>query len=70
VTLTLFPPTSTLAVRLDEPVFAATLKATEPLPDPLPAVIVIQFALVNAVHEQPVPAVTVMLATSPPPAIV
>lgn len=46
----------------------ATLKLTVPAPDPLsPAVTVIQVALLTAVHEQPVWAVTVV-DTLPPAA--
>ena len=41
------------------PEFFVTLNATEPLPLPLaPDVTVIQFALLRAVHAQPVPADT------------
>ena len=41
------------------PVFAATLNATAPLPDPVaPPVMVIHGALLVAVHVQPTPAVT------------
>ena len=44
----------------------ATLKFTEPLPDPVaPLVTVIQVALLAAVHEQPVWAVTVVDASPP-----
>jgi hypothetical protein len=44
----------------------ATLKLTEPSPDPVsPAVTVIHVALLTAVHEQPVCAVTVVDASPP-----
>ena len=39
-------------------VFAAMLNATEPIPDPLALVTVIHVAVVVAVHEQAVPAIT------------
>jgi hypothetical protein len=46
-------------VREAPVVFAAMLKVTEPIPDPVaPAVTVIQGAVVVAVHEQAVPATT------------
>ena len=44
----------------------ATVKLTEPLPDPVaPAVSVIQVAALTAVHEQPVCAVTDVDTTPP-----
>ena len=44
---------------LSPPVFFSTLNSTAPLPLPLaPDLTVIQFALLRAVHTQPVPAVT------------
>ena len=54
------PAIVTVPVRsLSLSVFVATLNATEPLPLPLaPDVTVIQFALLLAVHAQPVPADT------------
>ena len=49
--------------------FAAALKLTVPLPEPLaPAVTVSQLALLVAVHVQPVPAVTFVLPVPPPAA--
>ena len=52
------PPMASVAVR-DAPLFAATVKFTVPLPLPdAPLVIVTNVALLVAVHEQPVPAVT------------
>jgi hypothetical protein len=46
-------------VRADVVAFAATLKLTAPVPEPLdPLVIVIQLAESVAVHAQPLPAVT------------
>jgi hypothetical protein len=48
-------------------VFAATLNATDPLPDPLePAVTVIQLALLVAVHPHPAVAATLALPVPPP----
>ena len=56
VTVTVCPATVSVPVRWVVAVLAATVKLTPPLPDPLaPAVMVIQLALVAAVHEQPVP---------------
>jgi hypothetical protein len=54
-----WPPTVMVPVRGVVFGFAATLYVTVPMPDPLaPAVIVIQAALADAVHEQLVPVVT------------
>ncbi len=54
------PPAVIVPVRADVVGFAATLKLTVPLPEPLdPLVIVIQLAESVAVHAQPLPAVTV-----------
>ncbi len=48
-------------------VFAAAEYVTVPLAEPLaPAVIVIQLALLAAVHVHPLPAVTLALAVPPP----
>ena len=50
-----------------DPVFAATVYPTEPLPVPLaPLAMVIQLVAVEAVHAQPLPAVT---ATAPLPPV-
>jgi hypothetical protein len=59
VTVTVCPATVSVPVRWVVAVLAATVKLTPPLPEPVaPAVMVIQFALVAAVHEQLVPDVT------------
>lgn len=51
----------------DAPVLAATVNATDPLPEPLaPEVTEIHDALLAAVHTQPVAAVTVTGAPAPP----
>jgi hypothetical protein len=61
-TVSVWPPTDKVPVRAG-PVFAATVKATEPLPLPVaPAVIVSHGSLLDAVHEQPAGAETVVLA--------
>jgi len=53
------------------PVFAATVTRTEPFPDPaFPPVIVIQPALLLAVHEQSLAVVTVTVSASPEAATV
>ena len=44
---------------------AATVSDTVPLPEPLPPATVIQVWEAAAVHEQPLPAVTVKLALPP-----
>ena len=62
VTVKVAPAMVKVPVRLEGTVFAATLKPTEPLPDPeAPLVTVIHVALLAAVHAQPVAAVTVLL---------
>ena len=56
------PAIVSVPLRLDAPVFAATLNATVPFPDPdAPLVTVIQEALLAAVHGHPVATVTVLL---------
>ena len=63
--MTLRPATVRVAARAP-PVFGVTVTRTEPLPVPLsPAVILIQAALLLAVHAQPLAAVTVMVRPSP-----
>jgi hypothetical protein len=69
VTVKLWPATVNVAVRLDEVVFAATLKDTVPLPVPLePPVTVTQLAPLVAVQAQPVIVVTATLPVPPAPA--
>jgi hypothetical protein len=56
------PAIVSVPLRLDATVFAATLKPTVPLPEPVaPLVNVIQAALLAAVHAHPVAAVTLLL---------
>ena len=60
VTVNISPPAEIVAVREEVVGFAATLKAIVPEPDPLaPDVIVIQAALLAAVHVHPAEVVTV-----------
>ena len=56
MTVNVCPAIVIVAVRVTEPVFAATLKPTFPLsvPEP-PLVIVSHAALLTAVHAQPTP---------------
>jgi hypothetical protein len=62
VIVTVCPATVSVPVRELPPEFAATLYVTVPMPDPLvPLVIVIQAALLVAVHEQLVPVPTEMV---------
>jgi hypothetical protein len=62
VTVKVWPPTVIVPVRVLVPGFAATRYETWPLPVPLaPAVTVIHETLLDAVHAQPLPAVTVMV---------
>jgi hypothetical protein len=62
LTVKVRPAIVNVPVRLSSLEFLSTLNLTEPLPVPLaPDVIVIQFALLVAVHPQPVPADTVMV---------
>jgi hypothetical protein len=66
VTLKLLPAIVTVAVRGDVAVFAATVRLTEPLPDPeAPDATTIHETGLVAVQLQPVPAVTVTLTDSP-----
>ena len=58
MTVTVCPAIINVPVRAAPVVFAAMLNVTEPMPDPLAAVTVIQGAVVVAVHEQAVPAMT------------
>jgi len=60
------PAIVSVPVRLEATVFAATLKPTVPLPDPVaPLVRVIHEALLAAVHGQPVAIVTLLLPVPP-----
>jgi hypothetical protein len=62
VTVKVSPPTVIVPVRLERLVFAATVNATVPVPEPLaPDVIEIHEAAVVAVHVQPASAATLML---------
>ena len=66
VTVNVCPPTVIVPMRCVAPVFAATVKPTEPFPLPdAPLVTVIQETLLAAVQAQPVPAVTESVALSP-----
>ena len=59
MTVTVWPATINVPVRVAPVVFAPMLNVTEPMPDPLaPAVTVSQDVVVVAVHEQAVPAMT------------
>jgi hypothetical protein len=59
LTVKVCPPTVIVPARGVVVVFAATLKVTVPLPDPLaPLVTLIQLAPLVAVHAHPAPAVT------------
>ena len=56
---TVCPAIVIVPLRDDVPVFAETEEATVPLPEPVaPLVMVIQLAALDAVHAQPVDAVT------------
>ena len=67
VTVNVWPPAVIVPVRDVVAEFAATVNVTVPLPDPLaPPVIVIQVALLAAVHAQPLPLVTVNELVPPP----
>jgi hypothetical protein len=60
VTATMRPPAAMVPLRASVAVFAATVYANVPLPEPLaPALMVIHGALLTAVHPQPLAAVTV-----------
>ena len=62
MTVNVAPAIVSVPVRLDATVFAATLKPTVPLPDPVaPLVTVIHAALLAAVHAQPVATLTLLL---------
>jgi hypothetical protein len=66
VTVKVAPAIVMVPVRLEATVFAATLKAAVPLPEPAaPLVTVIQDALLAAVHAQPVATVTLLLPVPP-----
>lgn len=66
MTVNVAPAIVSVPVRLEATVFAATLKPTVPLPDPVaPLVIVIHAALLVAVHAQPVATATVLLPVPP-----
>jgi hypothetical protein len=66
VTVNVRPATVSVPMRWPVPVFGATVKATLPAPLPdAPLVIVIQAALLVAVHAQPVLAATDSEALSP-----
>ena len=58
MTVTVWPATVNVPVRAVPVVLAATLNVTEPMPDPLAPVTVIQDVVVVAVQEQAVPAMT------------
>ena len=59
MTVTVCPAIVNVLMRAVPVVFAAMLNVTEPMPDPLaPVVTVIHDAVVVAVHEQAVPAMT------------
>jgi hypothetical protein len=69
VTVNVWPAMVMVPVRA-LPTFATTLNPTEPLPVPLaPAVTMIQFALLLAVHVQPAPADTATFPVPPRTAI-
>lgn len=66
MTVMVCPATVSVPVRGLESAFAATAKSTLPLPEPLlPLVIVIQAALLDAVHAQPLLVVTAAVAALP-----
>lgn len=66
VTVKVAPAIVIVPVRVDATVFAATLKPTVPLPEPVaPLVTVIHDALLPALHEQPVATVTLPLPVPP-----
>jgi hypothetical protein len=71
VTDTAFPPTVSVAERVDDDEFGATLNVTVPLPEPLaPLTMVSQLALLDEVQLHPEVVVSVTLAVSPAAAIV
>jgi hypothetical protein len=66
VTVNVDPEIVSVPVRLVVPVLVALLNVTVPDPDPnAPAVTMIHGTLLTVVHEQPVPAVTVVLPVLP-----
>jgi hypothetical protein len=66
VTVNVVPAIVMVPVRIEATVFAATLKPTVPLPEPVaPLVTVIQGALLPAVHAQPVATVTLLVPVPP-----
>jgi hypothetical protein len=66
VTVKVIPAIVRVPVRLEATVFAATVKPTVPLPDPVaPLVSVIQGELLAAVHAQPVATVTLLVPVPP-----
>ena len=58
VSVTVFPATVIVPVRVAPVVFAATEYVTEPMPEPVAPVTVIQLSLLTAVHVQLVPEMT------------
>jgi len=65
VTVNVLAPIVTVPVRDVVPAFAATLSVA--LPDPIPVeTVVIQLAVLTAVHAHPAAAVTVAVTTAPP----
>ena len=70
VTVNVDPEIVSVPVRLVVPVLVALLNVTVPAPEPdAPAVTMIHETLLTTVHEQPVPAVTVVLPVPPAAAI-
>lgn len=68
--MNVFPATVNVPVREVIAVFGDTLYATLPLPLPAaPSLMPIHDALLDAVHAQPVAAVTLMVPPSPPDAM-
>jgi hypothetical protein len=66
VTVTVCPPTVTVALRDDVDVLAVAVTVTVPLPDPLPPLVIdSHVALLVAVHAQPVATVTVTVPLPP-----
>lgn len=65
VTVTVFPPMVTVAVRLEVAVFAGIVRVTAPLPVPVAGETATQDAAVDAVHEHPAIAVTLIVALPP-----
>jgi hypothetical protein len=66
VTVTVWPPTVTVALRDDADVLAVAVTVTVPLPEPLPPLVIVSHvALLVAVHEHPVATVTVTVPLPP-----